>query len=65
METERLWILLAKKKSNEATAEELAELEQLLFESEPSRYNHEVIEKLWENPLGFLPEMKLNENKLE
>ena len=61
MENERLWILLAKKKSNEASAEELAELELLLSQNETAGYEHEVIEKIWEEPLGFLPEMNLSE----
>jgi len=61
MENERLWILLAKKKSNEASAEELAELELLLSQNKVAGYNHEVIEKVWEEPLGFLPEMNLSE----
>ena len=62
MENERLWILLAKKKSNEASVEELAELELLLSQNEAAGYEHEVIEKIWEEPLGFLPEMNLSES---
>ena len=62
MENERLWVLLAKKKSNEASAEELAELELLLSQNEAAGYEHEVVEKVWEEPLGFLPEMNLNEH---
>lgn len=62
MENERLWILLAKKKSGEASAQELAELESLLLENNSANYNHEVIEKIWKEPLGFLPEMNLNES---
>jgi ferric-dicitrate binding protein FerR (iron transport regulator) len=62
MENERLWILIAKKKNNEANQEELAELELLLSQNDAAGYEHEVIEKIWENPLGFLPEMNLNES---
>lgn len=62
MENERLWILLAKKKSNEASVEELAELELLLSQNETAGYEHEVIEKIWEEPLGFLPEMNLSKS---
>lgn len=62
MENERLWILLAKKKSREASSEELAELELLLSQKDHSNYTHEVIENIWEEPLGFLPEMNLNES---
>lgn len=60
MENERLWILLAKKKSNEASVEELAELELLFSQGKAAGYDHEVIEKIWEEPLGFLPEMNLS-----
>lgn len=62
MENERLWILLAKKKSNEASVEELAELELLLSQNETAGYEHEVIEKIWKEPLGFLPEMNVSES---
>src|ERR1700760_4696501 len=62
MENERLWILLAKKKSGEASSEELAELELLLSQKDHSSYSHEVIENIWEEPLGFLPEMDLKES---
>ena len=62
MENERLWILLAKKKSNEASAVELAELELLLTQNKAAGYEHEVVEKIWEEPLGFLPEMNLGES---
>jgi transmembrane sensor len=62
MENERLWILLAKKKNGEASADELTELESLLLQNNSANYNHEVIEKIWEEPLGFLPEMNLSES---
>lgn len=68
MENERLWILIAKKRNSEALQEELAELELLLSQNKATGYEHEVIEKIWEEPLGFLPEMNLNEstwNKIE
>lgn len=60
MENERIWILLAKKKNGEATADELFELENLMS-AENKGYSNELIEKIWEAPLHSLPEMKLNE----
>ncbi|MHA4806607.1 FecR family protein [Flavitalea flava] len=57
MSSERRWILLAKKKSGEATREELAELKSLLQAEEGSNYAHEVLDKLWETPLHPVPEM--------
>ena len=60
MGNDRVWILLAKKTNNEATAEELQELELLLQQHNIQGYNYEVAEKLLEKPLGFLPEMNLD-----
>ncbi|MEP6950312.1 MAG: FecR family protein, partial [Ginsengibacter sp.] len=60
MESERIWVLLAKKKNDEATADELFELEKLMS-SENKGYPNELVEKIWEAPLHSLPEMKLNE----
>ena len=59
MESERIWILLAKKKTGEATADELFELEQLMS-AENKGYSNELIEKIWEAPFHSLPEMKLS-----
>jgi transmembrane sensor len=60
MENERMWILLAKKKNGEATADELFELEKLML-AENKGYSNELIEKIWEAPLHSLPEMKLSD----
>lgn len=57
MDTERLWILWAKRKSGEATEAEMAELNTLLQQLENNTGN-EVFEKIWDAPLNSLPEMK-------
>jgi len=57
MNTERIWILWAKRKSGEATKAEMAELNTLLQELENNGGN-EIFEKIWEAPLNSLPEMK-------
>lgn len=51
MNTDRIWILFAKKKNGEATIEELAELESLLSENTTSGYRYEIMEKIWESDL--------------
>lgn len=60
MESERIWILLAKKKNGEATADELFELEKLMV-AENKGYSNELMEKICQAPLHSLPEMKLSE----
>lgn len=57
MSIERRWILLAKKKSGEATREELAELELLLQAGEGSNYANEVLDKIWDTPIHPAAEM--------
>lgn len=60
MNIERIWILLAKHKSGEATADELAELNDLLHSGNESAEN-EIAEKIWDAPLQPLTEMKPGE----
>ena len=57
MNTERIWVLLAKRKSGEATDNELTELNDLL-QSEEENTDNEIAEKIWNAPLQPLPEMK-------
>lgn len=45
--TERIWILIARKFSGDATAEELAELELLLLQSPRENYSMEILYDLW------------------
>ena len=45
--TERIWILIARKFSGDATAEELAELELLLLQSPCENYSMEILYDLW------------------
>lgn len=61
MNTERIWTLWAKRKSGEATATEIAELNTLLQGIENNTGN-EVFEKIWDAPLNSLPEMKPGED---
>ncbi|MDN5289399.1 MAG: hypothetical protein JWR38_5673 [Mucilaginibacter sp.] len=44
-----VWILIAKKLSNEASPEELLELEELLQQSEAGKYPLSSLEEIWEN----------------
>ena len=60
MDNGRLWILLAKKKCNEANASELAELESLLIDKSLQGYSNEVLDKLWEKPFTSLPKMDMS-----
>jgi ferric-dicitrate binding protein FerR (iron transport regulator) len=62
MNNGRVWILLAKKKSGEATALELSELETLLMDKNLQNYSNEVVDKLWEKPFTSLPKMSLSEH---
>src|SRR5688572_5807973 len=61
MKPERLWILMAKKKSGEATREELEELRLLLADNLGSGYSNEIVEKVWQAPLTAIPENKISE----
>jgi ferric-dicitrate binding protein FerR (iron transport regulator) len=62
MKPERLWMLMAKKKSGEATREELEELRLLLADNPGSGYSNEIIEKVWQAPLTTIPENRISEN---
>jgi transmembrane sensor len=57
MSPDRIWILLGKKRSGEATPEELGELEALLPEQEEDGYASELMDKIWEAPLRPVPDM--------
>ncbi len=59
MAPEKLWILLGKKKSGEASPEELAELESLLAACGDQGFAHEIVDKVWEKPLSTAPEMAM------
>ena len=61
MNTERIWVLLAKRKSGEATDDELTELNDLL-QSEEENTENEIVDKIWNAPLQPLPEMKPGED---
>ena len=56
MNSERIWELLAKKKTDELNADELAELEELVRDT-PGTVTNEIMDKVWETPLRSLPEM--------
>jgi transmembrane sensor len=45
--TERIWILIARKISGDASVEEQAELEQLLLQSPRENYSMEILYDLW------------------
>lgn len=62
MENDRKWILIAKKKLNEASPEELAELELLLAQDGPGGYTYDILDKLMENPLRPHPDMSISIN---
>lgn len=47
--TERIWTLMARKLSGEASAEELQELEQLLWQHPEGNYSMEVMQDLWKS----------------
>ena len=55
-ESERIWILWAKKKAGEATEAEIAEIDSL-FISKHSDAGNELIEQIWDTPLNSLPEI--------
>jgi ferric-dicitrate binding protein FerR (iron transport regulator) len=56
MSSERLWELLAKKKSEPLSNEEKLELDGLLREH-PGTVANEIIDKVWETPMRSLPQM--------
>src|SRR6202035_2442211 len=62
MPPERIWILLGKKKNGEASPAELEELESLLKEHPDLGFTNELIEKLWDSPLGTVPETQISRN---
>lgn len=56
--TDRVWVLLAKKKTGEASAAELLELDRLMEQQELRGHSSEVIDKIWEAPLVGNPELR-------
>jgi transmembrane sensor len=56
--TDRVWVLLAKKKTGEASAAELLELDRLMEQQELRGHASEVIDKIWEAPLVSNPELR-------
>ena len=56
--TDRVWILLAKKKAGEASAAELLELDRLMEQQELRGHASEVVDKIWEAPLIANPELR-------
>ena len=58
IDSDRVWILLGKKKSGEATDAELQELERLMRERQLSSQASEVIDHLWESTLVANPESR-------
>lgn len=48
MQVERIWLLMARKLSNEASSEELRELEYLLRQDSDNHFSMEVFERFWE-----------------
>lgn len=48
MQVERIWLLIARKMSNEASTEELKELDLLLRKDPDQHFNIEVLERIWE-----------------
>lgn len=51
MESNRIWVLIGKKKNGEASVSELHELEELLAANTGSGYLEEEVDKLWEAPM--------------
>lgn len=58
MPAERLWILLAKKQTGEATPAESQELEHLLQVEGLSEDSIDVIEKVWQRPINSIPPLE-------
>lgn len=69
MKEDRIWILLAKKKSGEATPEEMAELEALMKQDKNPGFSNGILNKIWELPLTALQEQEEDKtsiwNKIE
>jgi transmembrane sensor len=63
MSTDRIWVLLGKKKSGEASAEELQELELLMSSVPSSGFTNEILDKIWEAPLHTIPESKISSTR--
>ncbi len=61
MKPDRLWVLMARKKSGEATIQELEELKELLGSDNMSGYTAEIVEKIWQAPLITIPENKVSD----
>jgi transmembrane sensor len=57
MDSDRIWILIARKKAGEASPQELAELEALRGNM---AYSGEIMDKIWESPIHSIPEMKVS-----
>ncbi len=62
MSSDRIWILLGKKKNGEASEQEIKELEQLLSSDNDPTYSIDIIEKIWDVPLVFIPGPTLPDN---
>ena len=58
MPVERIWILLGKKKSGDATRQELEELQSLLAQYNSPADADEITNKIWNVPLEFFPPLK-------
>jgi len=58
--SDRVWVLLAKKKTGEASGAELLELDRLMKQQELRGQTSEVIDKVWEVPLDVNPELRID-----
>lgn len=58
---EHIWLLIARKLSGEATAEEMLELEELLRHNPVAGYSKEVLHDLWQNQV--YPDMQYSETR--
>ena len=59
---EKIWILIGKKKTGEASQDELKELENMMQELPEIGFTNELIEKLWDSPLGTVPKTEISKN---
>jgi len=59
--SEKIWILMARKLSGEATLEELSELDQLLRQDPHINYSKEILHDLWQN--NPVPDRQYAENR--
>jgi len=62
---EQFWVLLARKKSGEATATELEELRRMLRSNTLNGYTSDVIDSLWEARMNTVPERVPDERQWE